>query len=523
MKSFLDRILNYYSLSKEDYDKYYFNAAKEDDLLDFNSFQNMSECSTYLKKLLKEDKKILIYGDYDCDGVVATSIIFNSIKEYSNKNVGYYIPFREIDGYGLTTENIDRFHKLGYEIIICVDNGISLIDEIDYLNSLGMECIIFDHHTPSNILPKAKFIIHPEFCTQAKTNMSAGAVCFYFSIAFLGYINKYLLTLASLSIISDVMPLVGYNRTLVRLGISYLNTYKFPQIYSLIAENNEEITERHFSIFISPKINAIGRISTNNNIFAGVKLFTCDEPDKINYYVSLINKINEQRKSIVEDATLNIPPVDPDEKIIVLKLNIKEGIAGIIAAKLLNKYNIPVVVLCPSTTRGTIKGSIRSNDGFNCYEALEYCKDILISYGGHDHAGGLSLKEENFDYLVKNLNQFLSECEKNNNTIVVHQDPIPINVGEISYENYKILRTFAPFGEGHKVPLFKIENFNTTFLTLSKNREHIFTKLSLNSALLYFNYDKSILNKEFVDFFGRLEINNFKGNITAEFIVEDYK
>ena len=196
---------------------------------------------------------------------MATSIMYLTLESYGYKS-GYYIPFREKDGYGITKERIDFFYNLGYKLIILVDNGISKIEEIDYLNSLGMECIIFDHHEQLDILPKAKFIIHPLVSNFSNINTSAGAVCFYFSTVFLNAIDPYLLALGSISVISDMMPLLDHNRTLVKHGLKVINENHYKQIFMLI-NNKTQIDESDIGFSIAPKINAIGRIVTDNSLF----------------------------------------------------------------------------------------------------------------------------------------------------------------------------------------------------------------------------------------------------------------
>ena len=209
MTSFLDKLLTYYEL---DYSSYLKN--KEKSLIDipkFSRFPNLKEVTNYIKDSIKQNKKILIYGDYDCDGIMSTSIIYLTLMYGSEYRPGFYIPNREIDGYGLTINNIDKFKKLGYDILILVDNGISLIEQIDYANSLGIECIILDHHNVGEKLPNAKYIVHPDLVNFGKYNISAGVVSFYFSWAYLEYINPYLLSLGAISTISDVMILQEYN------------------------------------------------------------------------------------------------------------------------------------------------------------------------------------------------------------------------------------------------------------------------------------------------------------------------
>ena len=202
MKTLFERLLDYYSLTKDEYDKSLKESEK--DLPNFSVFPQINEVVDFFKECIAKNTKMIVYGDYDCDGIMSTSIIVTLFKKV-NYQIGYYIPSREDDGYGLTIDNINKFHALGYKVILCVDNGISLFKEVEYASSLGIDIIIFDHHTIQEKVPNAKFILHPSLSNIGEYNISAGAVSFYFSWAFLGYIDRYLLSLASISTISDMM------------------------------------------------------------------------------------------------------------------------------------------------------------------------------------------------------------------------------------------------------------------------------------------------------------------------------
>ena len=310
---------------------------------------------------VKANRKILIYGDYDCDGIMSTSIIYNMFQSINYK-VGFYIPSREKDGYGLNISKIDFFKNLGYEVIICVDNGITLVDEVNYLHEKNMECVILDHHLLQDELPNTKYIIHPQL-SSLPINTSAGAVSFIFSTAFLNKIDPYLLTLGSISIISDLMSLKDYNRTIVRLGLNLINEYKFPSIMSLIGETEDEITENDIAINIAPKINAVCRVMDDDSIFNVVRLFTSLDEIKISKYGKWINLVNEKRKEILNDALLNNSNIDLENNAIVEIIDMKEGLASLIANKYLSKYNKPTFILVKN--HDVYKGSVRSKENFN--------------------------------------------------------------------------------------------------------------------------------------------------------------
>lgn len=513
---FLDKLLKFYNIEYQEYLEL-IREKSISDLFLYTNFRNINETIAFLKESISQNKKILIYGDYDCDGIMSTSIIFNTFKKLNYK-VGYFIPTRENDGYGLNKSRIDFFKNLGYEIIICVDNGITLIEEIDYLHSLNMECVILDHHTLKEELPNTKYIIHPSLSTL-KTSTSAGAVCFYFSIGMLNEIDPYLMSLGTISIISDLMELKDENRTLVILGLEAMNKFRYLPIFSLLDNKEKEITEEDLALQVTPKINAVCRLIDDNSIFNIVRLFTIDDVEKINALSKWTVLVNEKRKEMVADTLNNTNYVDSTNNVIIEEIETKEGLIGLIANNFLKKYHKPTFIV--TNTNGIIKGSARSEDNFNIFECLTALNDELIAYGGHACAGGFSLNPNNFNNFKQKLVQY---C--NNNFSLKNKKErktIPINVGEVNMENYKLIQSLRPFGNGFEKPLFKIEGFKTSTLTFSKDNKHILTKLSMNSNLIYFNYDSSLLNENFVNFIGYFDINIFRENISIQFKVIDYE
>lgn len=514
MQTFLERLLNYYNLNFEEYQKLIKDVTFED-IPSFEVFKNINETVSYLYDCVKANRKILIYGDYDCDGIMSTSIIYNMFQSINYK-VGFYIPSREKDGYGLNISKIDFFKNLGYEVIICVDNGITLVDEVNYLHEKNMECVILDHHLLQDELPNTKYIIHPQL-SSLPINTSAGAVSFIFSTAFLNKINPYLLTLGSISIISDLMSLKDYNRTIVRLGLNLINEYKFPSIMSLIGETEDEITENDIAINIAPKINAVCRVMDDDSIFNVVRLFTSLDEIKISKYGKWINLVNEKRKEILNDALLNNSNIDLENNAIVEIIDMKEGLASLIANKYLSKYNKPTFILVKN--HDVYKGSVRSKENFNVVNCFSYLGDLLLTSGGHSCAGGFSLKVEDFEKFKNKVNEYANNCPSSNNE---NKQFVEINLSEINFENYQIINTFRPFGHDFAKPIFKISNFKTSSLVLSKDKKHIITKLSMNSSLIYFNFDNDLFNYDFVNFYGTFELNKFKNLISVQFKVIDY-
>lgn len=496
----------------KEYDKRLHESFSE--IPDFSVFKDSKNITDYLKKSIAQNKKILIYGDYDTDGIMSTSIVYLTLYKYGYK-AGYYIPNREHDGYGLTIENIKRFKELGYDIIILVDNGISLNAEIDYLNSLGMECIILDHHSIMNELPKAKYIMHPDVDNYGEFNISAGVVSFYFSWVFLGEIDDYLLVLAGISTLSDIMPLVSYNRILVKETLRLLNQKRFNKIIDLIGMKNE-YNEDDLQIAVIPKINAICRLINDNRRLNIVKYFVQHKPDEDASLLRWIESVNKKRKELVQNSK-NIE-IDDSLNVILVENVYGEGINGLIANSLLAKYNKPVFVISrENENKNLFKGSARAFDGFNVVEALNKEKDLLVAYGGHEGAGGFTIDEKHLEEFKNDLNNYSKVQRMKKKDFKF----IEINKDELTLENYDIYRSFGPFGEKNERANFKVSKLSFEDFRISNNGEHLIMRTNDSASIVYFNFDKKVINLNSFDVIGKLSINEFRGNKTVQLIVSE--
>lgn len=512
-KVFLNKLLEYYALN---YDEYlaFIKDISYSSLPSFKNFKDIEKIKEYFIDAIINHKKIMIYGDYDCDGIMSISIMAILFKQL-NADFDYYIPLRDSDGYGLNKNKIDQFYKEKYDIILCVDNGISLFDEIEYANSLGMDVIVFDHHTIIGNIPNAKFILHPELSNFGDINLSAGAVCFYFSYCVLGHIDDYLLTLGGISLISDMMPLKSYNRNIVRLMLKNLNLHRYKNIM-LLANNPKKIDENVVGLSIAPKINAIGRLVLDQSNKKIIEYFFNIENENTYSLNSWIEEINNKRKEIVTNFIEEQKYINSHS--IVLKCNIEEGVLGLIANKLLNKYNLPAIILCNDKNNPEIlKGSIRSKNGLDVIDSFNELDRFLLKRGGHNLAGGLSIKEEDFSEFSFAFNEYA----KNHPFVEVNEKAIDIDLDDVNEENYNIIETFAPFGQENKEPIFKISNFPISSLRFSKDKKHIITPIKYYySSIVYFNYDPSILSLNYIDIIGKISINEYNNKTTYQFKVE---
>lgn len=516
MAEFLDKLLNYYSLSKEDY----LNLSKpleEVKLLDADKIQGMDKVKERIFKAINNEEKIIIYGDYDCDGITSTSIMYLTFKKLDYE-VSYYVPSRYLDGYGLNIDNVNKIAESGFNLIICVDNGISANEAIDRANELGIDVLVIDHHEVPEIPVNAVGVIHPTVSKISDIIGSAGYMSLFVSAALLGYYDEYLLTLAGLSVVSDMMELKDYNRDVVRLAISTLNKNRYPRLMNLT--DAEEVDEKVFSLEIAPKINAIARVITNKNVNLLVKYLTSDDENYVHSLHDWIIENNEKRKSLTVEAVEQIPSEEiKDKKGIVLKLDVLEGLIGLIANRLLNEYNVPVLIFtCDEKNPEVLKGSIRSKDGFNVTKAFSSLEKYLLTGGGHAFAGGLSINAKDFDAFKEEFERLCEEHPFETS----EKESIEISLRDITMENYRIIRSLAPYGVGFPEPLFKISDLPTRGLTFISYGKHLSTQLSIQSKLLGFNMAESEIKKNpYMDIYGTFYLNT-KFKTVLEFRISDF-
>ena len=509
--NFLDKLLKFYNLDINDYN-YLSRDIKQEELLSLSDFNNGQISLDCLKSHMQKNSKILIYGDYDCDGMMATSILRIAFKYLNYSNVGYYIPNRYKDGYGLNVEITKKFIEKGYNLIICVDNGISQHEAIELARNNGLDVIICDHHEIKEVLPNTPYIIHPAFST-AKTYCSGGYTSFVLASGILGKFDNYLFCLAAISIISDLMVLQHENRDIVKYAIEILKKQRFVQI-DLLAENNR-INENIISGLIAPKINSIGRMLDNYNVNLVVKYFNSDDFNEIIRLYNYIDSVNKERKDLASNFSFENYENDETPAIIEF-LDVKEGLIGLFANKFLDLFNKPSFVFSKTNLEGILKGSVRSKVGISVIDLFEQVNDLLLAFGGHECAGGFSIKEENFEEFKTRINEFCKD-KKFEDSI---DNYIDINLNEITLEHLEILEKLSPFGNGFKMPVFKVSNYPSKSFDYSFDGKHIITKLSINTSLIQFNYNPDDLKGRYVDFYGSFRANYFKNRKNVNFVVK---
>lgn len=516
MESFKQKLLNYYKFDEQKFLEFT-KPLEEINLKNPDLIKGMDEAKSIIFNAIKNQEKIIIYGDYDCDGISATTIMVKTFQKL-NYPVSYYIPSRYMDGYGLNVKNVISIAENGFKLIITVDNGISQHDAILEAKKRGLKVIVVDHHELPKESVKADVILHPIYSEISNIVASGGYMSLFLSAGLLGYYDDYLVTIAGLSVISDLMSLEDYNRDVVRLAISNLNKHRYLPLKLLL--DNEIITEKSFSLEITPKINAIGRMATDKTVNLLVKYLTSEKNEDIYQLRDWILSNNEQRKELTKQVVESLGEDFSNEAGIVINLNIKEGLIGLIANRLMNQYNAPAVVFTTDENdKSILKGSIRSKEGFNVVKAFDSLSKYIINGGGHALAGGLSIKKDDFESFKKD---FIKLAEKYR-LIEEKKQTIEISISDITMENYEYLRLFAPFGMGNVEPILEIKNLPTRALDFISGGKHLATSLSINSKLLGFNMPcNEIKSHSLINLYGNFNLSTFRNYQTLEFRINKY-
>ncbi len=511
----LEKLLDYYHITQEDY----LELTKEVNLDNFNDgheLDNVNDAVKLVNAAIDKKEKIVIYGDYDADGIMSTAII-KKCFDYLSYPVGYYVPCRYIDGYGITYSRAKEFVNKGYKLVICVDNGVSAYEAINYLKDNNVKVLVIDHHSLPETLPNIDVLLHPVYSHLGETATSAGFISFMFTRSLLNRSDKYLATLASISLISDMMPLVSYNRNLSR---AVYQNYKKGEFLALdgLFESEDEFNETAIGLALAPKINSLGRMLEDTSINKIIPYLTSDNRDTILTYLPTIIDINESRKEIQKNAR-NIDSISKEDKAIVIKVNEKEGIIGLIAQALMGQYHVPVIVFTLDSTGEFYKGSCRSpSDAFNVVDVFNKLSKYLGCFGGHALAGGCSLKKDCFDEFAKEIKEIALATD----IVPKEKESILISLTDVNKESFELVRSLAPFGECWKAPRLAIKHTLTKNLTFSKDNKHILTVIGTNSKITGFNFSKEMVSQyRFVDLFGNIRKSSYRGYISYDFFVKD--
>ena len=405
---------------------------------------------------------ICVYGDYDCDGVTATAILYDYLLNMG-ANVMYYIPQRS-DGYGMHIDAIEKLNEQGVKLIVTVDNGISAFDEAEKIAELGMGLVITDHHQPSEKLPKAIAVVNPhrQDCPSHYKALAGAGVALKLCAALddgnYDMVMEQYSDICAVGTIADIVPLKGENRTIVRNGLMYLkNTENFGLNYLMDSSNTDRdrLTSSTVAFQIAPRINAAGRFGSP---LTAVKALLSESEEDAEMYVDLLVSLNNERREtenkIMSEiyAFIDENPVVLNQRVLVVAgYSWHHGVIGIVAAKLLETYGKPTVVISIDED-GIGRGSARSIRGFNIFKCFTYASDYLEQFGGHECAGGLTVRESNIDGFIAKVREFAeSQKEMAVAELVADKQIVP---QDFTLNNIKSLSVMEPFGAGNPEPVF---------------------------------------------------------------------
>jgi len=441
-----------------------------DDLHDPFMMKDMDSAVERLRKAITAEEKILVYGDYDVDGTTAVALVYSFLRRYSS-NVDFYIPDRYDEGYGVSLKGIDWASDNKFGLIITLDCGIKAASKVRYAADKGIDMIICDHHLPEEEIPPAVAVLDPkrEDCNYPFDDLSGCGVGFKLVQA---YSQRYgipfetlipLLDLLVVSISSDLVTMVGENRVLAHFGLKQLNENPRKGLLAMI--NLSKLEPGHITIDdivfkIGPRINAAGRMETGR---LAVELLTAADDRTANFIGNKVNDNNTERKNIDREITGEaIEMVSSGKALASSNATIvynpiwNKGVVGIVASRLVEAYYKPTVVLTKSN--GFVTGSARSVAGFDLYEAIESCADLLENFGGHVYAAGLTLKEENLAEFSRRLDDFIGKKITKEMLTPVTNIDCELDFSQITPKFFRILKQFQPFGPGNGNPVFMTEN-----------------------------------------------------------------
>ncbi|WP_087971779.1 single-stranded-DNA-specific exonuclease RecJ [Oceanobacillus rekensis] len=493
---------------------------------------SVEKASERVHRAIESNEKILVFGDYDADGVSSTTVLIKTLNELGAV-CDYYIPNRFTEGYGPNEDAFKTAAENGYTLIITVDTGIASVHEASIAKQLGIDLIITDHHEPQEEIPDAYVILHPKCSPDYPFQELAGVgVAFKFAQVLLGYFPKHLLEFAAIGTIADLVPLVDENRILAFYGLHALTISNNPGIKALkrVCKIEGNVTEEDVGFLIGPRINAVGRLQDAD---LAVELLLTEDADSAQEMAEEINTINEQRKEIVneivKEAELTVKPNETDGVIIVAKEGWNEGVLGIVASKLVRKYDRPAIVMAIKPETGVVKGSARSIPAFDLFQSCMKIKELFTNFGGHSQAAGMTLPIENLELVQGKLNEMIHEelSEDDFKQEITISAELPLE--DINQNLVSEIEKLAPFGMKNPKPIILVKEIPSDARKIGTAKDHLklqFKKDGVSLDGIGFGmgelYDNISPNTPLM-IAGELGINEWNGNRKAQILIKDMK
>ena len=514
-----------------------FLNPKRSDFYDPFGMPDMEKAAERILKAIKDKEQIIIYGDYDVDGITSVTVL-KSFLEERGIQVNVYIPNRLNEGYGLNKTAMEEIAKQGNKLMITVDCGITAVDEVEYAKTFGIETIITDHHEPAEELPKAIAVVDAKRKDNKYEcrNLAGVGVVFKLIQALsikLGLDPKeYLkyLDIVCVGTISDIVPLTDENRVIVKLGLKLVEQTKNLGLKEILQScGYSKINSTTISFGVAPRINACGRMGHQEE---ALNLLLSKEENEVKELTQKINEYNKTRqeieKNIYNEAVEQIEKEGLDTKntIVVSGKGWHHGVIGIVSSKITELYFKPSILLCEED--GECKGSGRSIPGFDLHEALMECSEYLEKFGGHSMAVGITIKKDKFENFKK---AFIEYTERKDISEIVPVINIErkVELKDISIENVKELHQLEPFGEQNKMPLFLIENLKIVSIRSLSEGKHLKILLKQDNFFIdSIGFNMGDLTEQYkiedrVDIVGTIDVNAFNGNENVQITIKDIR
>jgi single-stranded-DNA-specific exonuclease len=490
----------------------------------------IDEAAGRIHRAIENKEKILVFGDYDADGISSTTLLLKALQELG-ADCDFYIPNRYTEGYGPNEAAFQVAYEQGFTLIITVDCGISSVQEAAFAKNLGIDLIITDHHEPQEVLPDAYAIIHPKCSPDYSFKELAGVgVAFKLAEYLLGYLPKHLLEYTALGTIADLVPLIDENRILSFYGLHALTNTNNEGLKALmkVAGIEGDVTEEDVGFSIGPRLNSVGRLQDAR---LAVQLLLTEDRERAMEIASEIDLLNQHRKQIVKEiaaeADLHIDSEEKEGVIVVANENWNEGVLGIVASRLVQKYERPAIVLAIKPEEGIAKGSARSIPSFDLFKNCMMIKDCFTHFGGHAQAAGMTLPIENIDHLQTQLSSLIREQLSEEDYKQEIEIAGELSVFDVTEELIESVNKLAPFGMGNPKPVFMLKEVPQSARQIGSERNHLKLQFQQDQQKMDgigfgYGYLHHFITKDTpLTVVGELSINEWNGIKKPQIVIQD--
>lgn len=469
----LQRLLQNRGVSTREHAERFLKPSYERDMNDSLLMHDMEKAVVRIFEAIEAKEKIVVYADYDCDGIPGAVILHDLLKKINYEHFSVYIPDRHVEGYGLNSDAIEEFITDEVKLIVTIDLGTTDHTEIAHAQSHGIDVIVTDHHLPHETLPQAFAIVNPKLGTYPDSMLCGAGVMFKLVQAFVKKYGEYykipvgwekwLLDMAGLATLSDMVPLTGENRAIASFGMQVLRKSPRPGVQQLLRAlkiDQAKLTEDDVTFMLTPRLNAASRMDSPMRAF---ELLSERDTLKAGALAEHLTKINDERKSLVatimKDVKHTLSERDLGPIIVIGNPKWRVGILGIVAGKVMEEFDRPVFVWGREGTNGdtVVKGSVRSNGDVNVVTLMEAAKEHFLDFGGHELAGGFSVTQDSVHTLEEKLNALFDSLKQEGKRIGSMIDH-GISLSDVTEKNAALIAPLAPFGLGNPKPTFMFKN-----------------------------------------------------------------